>query len=242
MANQVLKDARLWIGAYNLSGDANALVLEHLAELQDDTVLADVARSRISGLKGVALQCEGLWNAGAGEIDAPLHDDLGLADVPVTVCPIAGAAEGDKAFTFLAVQADYQRAAAVGELLRFSAGAQGRGAPLVGGELLHNATRTATGSGGARQLGALSSEQRMYAALHVITVSGGTPSLTVKVQSDEDSGFASPTDRITFAAKSAAGHDWSSVAGAVTDDWWRVNFTISGTTPSFLFVVAAGIL
>lgn len=242
MANQVLKNARLWIGAYNFSGDANALALDFSAEQQDDTALVDTARSRLPGLIASALQCEGFWNAGAGQIDEFLHDNVNLADVPVTVCPIAGAAEGDRAFTFLAAMADYQRPAEIGSLFRFSAGAEGRGVPLVRGELLHNATRTASGNGGARQLGALSASQKLYAALHVITVSGTTPSLTGKVQSDDSSSFLSPIDRITFAAKTAAGYEWASVAGAITDDWWRVNFTISGTTPSFAFVVAAGIV
>lgn len=244
MANQILKDARLWIGAYNFSGDANALAFEHQAEMQDDTSLEDSARSRLAGLKSVALQCEGMWNSGAagGGFIEELLEQVGLQDVPATVCPIAGAAEGDRAFTFLAAHADYQRGGTVGELFRFSAGAQGRGVPLVRGELLHNATRTVTGNGGARQLGALTAAQKLYASLHVLTVSGTNPSLTVVVQSASDQAFTTPNARITFGAKTAAAHDWSSVAGAVSDTWWRVNYTISGTTPSFLFVVAAGIL
>ncbi len=244
MANQVLKDARLWIGAYSLSGDANSLALDFSAEQQDDTVLEDSARSRTPGLKAIALQCEGLWNSGAaggGFLEELLHDNLALTDVPVTVCPIAGAAEGDRAFTFLAELADYQRQAQVGELFRFSAGAEGRGIPLLRGQLLNNATKTASGNGTGWQLGALSSSQRLYAALHVLTVSGTSPSLTVKVQSSATQG-GTYTDRVTFSAKTAAGYDWGSVAGAVTDTWWRANFTISGTTPSFAFVVAAGIL
>lgn len=243
MANQILKDARLWIGAYNLSGDGNSLALDFSAEQQDDTALEDVARSRLAGLKAVALQAEGFWNSGAaGFLDELLHDSMGLADVPVSVCPIAGAAEGDRAFTFLADLADYERRGTVGELFRFSAGAEGRGIPLIRGNLLHNNTRTASGSGAGSQIGALSATQRLYAALHVLTVSGGSPSLTVKVQSDDSAGFSSPIDRITFAAKTAAGYEWASVAGAVTDDYWRANWTISGSTPSFAFVVVAGIL
>lgn len=246
MANQVLKDARLWIGAYNLSGDANSLALDHSAEQQDDTVIADVARSRTPGLKAVALQCEGFWNSGAaggGFLDELLHDSLALADVPVTVCPIAGAVEGDRAFTFLAELAEYQRRAPVGEMFRFSAGAEGRGIPLIRGQLLEPgiSARVATGNGVGWQLGALSASQRMYAALHVLTVSGTTPSLTAKVQSSATQGGAY-ADRITFGAKTTAGYEWSSVAGAVTDTWWRAQWTITGTTPSFLFVVAAGIL
>lgn len=241
MANQVLKNARLWIGGYNLSGDANSLALAFSAEQQDDTALEDLARSRLAALVNTALQCEGFWDVGAGEPDDLFGENMALTDIPVSICPIAGAAEGDRAFTFLAGIAEFQRRLPIGELLRFSAGAEGRGVPCVRGEVLHNATRTASGNGGARQLGALSATQRLYAALHVLAVSGGTPSLTVKVQSDDNSGFTSATDRITFAAKTAVGYEWASVAGAIADDYWRANFTISGSTPSFLFALVAGI-
>jgi len=242
MPKQVLTNARLWIGAHNFSGDANALVLDYLAELKDDTALLDVARSRLPGLRACALQAEGYINSGVGEIDAPLFDSIGLSDVPVTVCPIAGAAEGDRAFTMLAAGADYQQQAPVGELYRFSAGAQCRGVPLIRGQLLHNNTRTASGNGTGQQLGALAAGQKLFASLHVLTVSGGSPSLTVAVQSATSQG-GSYTSRITFGAKTAPGYEWGSVTGAISGDpaWWRANWTISGSTPSFVFVVAAGL-
>jgi hypothetical protein len=56
------------------------------------------------------------------------------------------------------------------------------------------------------------------------------------------SGFPSPATRLTFAQKTAAGYEFKSAAGAITDDWWRVDWTIGGTaTPTFSFVVAVGI-
>lgn len=238
MANQVVMDARVWLGALDLSGDANATALDYGVEALDDTALADTARSRTAGLRTIAAQCEGWWNDAH---DAALHGDLGISDVPLSLCPVAGAAEGAIAYIFLANTASFSRRAEIGGLFRFSAGAEARGAPLVRGSLLHNAARTASGNGGAWQLGSVGASQRMYAALHVLAVSGGSPSLAVKIQSDDASGFASPTDRIVFAAKTAAGYEWASASGPIADDWWRVSFTISGTSPSFTFVVAAGI-
>ena len=82
----------------------------------------------------------------------------------------------------------------------------------------------------------------MYAALHVISVSGTSPTLDVIVQSDDNSGFTTPTNRITFSQTGAVGAEWGSVAGAVTDDYWRVSYTIGGSdTPTFAFAVTCGL-
>ena len=103
--------------------------------------------------------------------------------------------------------------------------------------------RTSSGTGTAWQVGALSSSQRLYAGLHVISASGTTPTLAVKVQSDTV-GFGSATDRITFSTATdvANREQFSSVAGAITDDYWRVSYTIGGSsTPTFSFMVCVGI-
>ncbi len=111
------------------------------------------------------------------------------------------------------------------------------------GQVLHppGTARTVTGSGLARQLGALSATRALYVGLHVLSAAGTTPSVTVVVESDDAVGMASPTTRATFTAATAAGGQTVQIPGPVTDDWWRVRWTISGTTPSFLFVAAAGL-
>lgn len=115
--------------------------------------------------------------------------------------------------------------------------------PVARGQLLHgiSTARTSSSTGTGFQVGAVSASQRMWASLHVVTVSGTTPSLTVKVQSDDNSGFTSATDRITFTAATDETYETSSAAGAITDDYWRISYTISGTNPSFLFAVCCGI-
>lgn len=98
--------------------------------------------------------------------------------------------------------------------------------------------RTATGNGSAVTAAGPTAAQRVYAALQITSASGTTPSLTVKVQSAPASNFASPTDRITFTAANASGWQFSSTSlGAITDGFWRATWTISGTSPSFSFVV-----
>ena len=116
--------------------------------------------------------------------------------------------------------------------------------PLVRGRLLHpsNVARTSSGSGTAVQDAAVGSGQTLYAALHVIAASGGSPTLDVIVQSDDNSGFTSATNRITFSQATTTGAQWGSAVGPITDTYWRVTYTVGGSTPSFAFAVTCGFI
>jgi hypothetical protein len=74
----------------------------------------------------------------------------------------------------------------------------------------------------------------MWALLLIPSGAAGT-NLAVKVQSDDNGGFSSATDRITFSTVSASGWQLGSVAGnLVTETFWRVTGTIgTGTFPWF---------
>ena len=113
--------------------------------------------------------------------------------------------------------------------------------PVIRGTVDTASTITSTGSSAGAQLGAVSATQKVWAAVHFLTAGGTTPSITVKVQSDNNSGFTSPTDRITFTAATAKGAQFLSAAGAITDDYWRATWTVSGTSPSFETRVLIGI-
>lgn len=101
-------------------------------------------------------------------------------------------------------------------------------APVDGYVAATLATRGAL-TGTAVQLGALTGTQRLWAALFV--QAGTFTNLAVTIQSDTV-GFPSAATAITFATVSAAGGQFASVAGPLTDDYFRVSATIgSGTTP-----------
>lgn len=133
----------------------------------------------------------------------------------------------------------------VGDMHRFDWKGETGQSPLIhtGVLMAAKAARTSSSnSGTAQQLGAVGASQRIWAALHVFAASGTTPSLAVTVKSDNSVGFGSPTTQITFTSATTATSEVKSTAGAITDDYWRVDWTISGTTPSFTFAVAIGIL
>lgn len=242
MASQIWRDCKLFMGAYDLSGDMNAHALEYKADILEATVFGDTAKRRTGGLMGVTSKHEGLWTGGAGAVDDALFASIAAANQPLTVCPLTGA-EGELAYFFNAKMAQYSPGGKIGELLRFSVNSEGGdGSDLIRGSVALNGTKTATGNGTIYNLGAVGATQKLYAALHVTSASGGTPSLTCAVQSAATGGFGSPTTRITFGAKTAIGSEMAApVAGAITDAYWRATWTISGSTPSFRAVLLIGI-
>lgn len=241
MATQVLTNCKLWLAGYDLSGDMNALGLTYAAELQENTTFGSDTRTRAGGLKTIVAQHEGLWNAnGSDGPDDVLFSRIGASNVPMSVAPTTGAA-GEVAYTFRCALGNYVPGGQVGEMFRFSVSAEGSdGAPLVKGTVLHNGTQTATGTGTGYLIGAASSGQRVYGALHVLSASA-SDTLDVVVQSDTASNFPSPVTALTFAQQTAVGSDWQSAAGPITDTYYRVSFTLGGTSPSFEFVVVLGI-
>jgi len=240
----VLTDCRIYFESADLTGYSNKVEISTSVEDLDRTTFASGGfKERVGGLNEATGSIDGFWQAGdLGQPDDMWFANLGSASAAITLVPTSGAA-GQLAYLTQAMETDYKPGAAVGKLLAWSAGFKGNW-PLVRGQIMHpqGTPRTATGVGTGYQLGAVSATQRMYACLHVLSVSGtSTPTITVKLQSSVDNSFASPTDRITFAADTALDGQALSLAGAVTDQWWRAAWTISGTTPSFLFAVSAGI-
>ncbi len=241
MANFVIKDGKVYLAGYNVSGDVNAAAVDYSADAIDVTCLGDDTHVRLGGLKTVTAQVEGYYNGGADK-DKVLFDRIGTADVPLTICP-QDANEGSRAYFFRTMLASYSPNGSIGDAMTFTVSAEPTNGELVQGVVLLNGTKTVTGNGTGQQLGAVSAAQQLFAALHVITVADAGATLTVKVQSDDNSGFTTPTDRITFTGVSAIGSQYATpVDGAITDTYWRVVWTITGgTSPSFTFIVPVGI-
>jgi len=238
MATQVLQNCKCWLDKYELHGSLNAMALEYSAEMLDDTTFGHDTKSNKGGLKTVKAQHEGLWDSDT--LDPALFGLIGTADKPMTISPVAGAV-GDIAYFFLSNLATYNPASgSVGEIVGFSVAADSTGNLIRGEILLNSAALTASGNGTARELGAVSATQSLYASLHVMSASAAD-TLDVVVQSDVDANFSTPTTQITFTQATAATSEWKTAAGAIADTFYRISYTIAGTSPSFSAVVAVGI-
>ncbi len=224
----VLLDARIYLESADMTGFSNKVEVTSSAVDLDRTTFASGGwNERTAGLFDSQVAIEGFFQA----LDLTMPDDtlwanLGAAGTAVTVVPTAGTV-GSLCYLGKTLETDYKPGGKVGDLLGWSATLKGNTA-IARGQILHpqGTARTSTGNGTGVQLGAVLATQRLYANLHVLSVSGTTPSITV---------------RLTFGADTALDGQALSVLGPITDTWWRATWTISGTTPSFLFAVSAGI-
>lgn len=239
MASLVLNDALVLINGADMSGQSNKVMAAATVDALDSTTFASSGwREQTGGLADHTFEVEGFWAAGdSTKPDDRLWTDLGNVAAWTAA---AGQTAGSVAYFGTVVSGSHGIGGDVGALAPFAARGKGTGR-LIRGELLHaaNVARSTTGTTTGVQLGALSTTQAMYAALHVCSVAGTTPELDVILQSSATQGGAY-TDRITFTTADAQTSELLSVAGSVTHTWWRVSYTITGTTPSFLFAVAAG--
>ncbi len=248
MTAQILKNVQLFAGGVNLTSFNNKLELAAEVEEKECTTFGSydsgtdtVWREYIGGLAKAKLSASGPNAYADDSVDETTFAALGGFGA-ISACP-SGTTVGNIAWLTYALQGNYKSLGQVGDIAPWEAN-WSSSAPLVRGVSLHPATtaRTSSGSGTGVQIGAVSSSQKMWAALHVLSVAGtSSPTITVKLQSDDNGSFTSATDRITFSAATAVGGQWSSVAGAITDDYWRIVWTISGTDPSFLLLASAGI-
>jgi hypothetical protein len=244
MSSIVLTDAKVFVGQYDFSTRLNRVGLDYKAEPLNDTRFGHTTEVNVGGTKSVTCAVAGFGEEGTGLITGAMFDRIGISGKPFSTGP-QGNSAGDVMYTFDALTAKMAPFGGQhGQLLPFSGEALGDGSPLVRGYLVApKAARTASSnSGTALELGAVSATQRVYAALHIFTVSGTNPTIDVIVQSDDGLGFGTPTTRVTFAQAIAAGSEWQSAAGAITDTFWRVSWSIGGTDPSFTFAVVVGII
>lgn len=243
MGKFILLDARLFAPGADLSGASNKIELSSEIEDKETTNYRSGGyKEVIGGLGSAEISGEGQWEAGdPSRVDDASWSTLGGVG-PYTVCP-TDSAVGALAYITSGMRADYKVGDAVGEIAPWS-GTVKSSWPLVRGQIAHppGTARTATGVGTALQLGAVPAGKRLYAALHVLSVAGTTPSITARIESDDAVGFASPTTQLTFVAANAPGGQILRGNGtAVTDTYYRVAWTITGTTPSFMFAVSLGI-
>lgn len=240
MAHYTLKNCKYYLDGFDVSGDLNQIQLDYSAEALDNTTFGNTGKRRIPGLTDVQVTGNGYVDLDEDAQDKQVWDAIGVDNKVVTICPTDGTA-GEKAYTFKALHAGYQPGESVGQVMAFSVNAMGSGSVCVKATVMENGAKTSSASGTARELGAVGATQKLYASLHVLSVSAGD-TIDVVVQSDDAEGFASPTNRITFAQASAAGSEWATpIDGAILDTWYRCSWTVAGADPSISIVVVVGI-
>lgn len=236
----VLTDALVLVDGANLSGQSNKFEMTASVADEDVTNFTSAGWKEVTGgLGSHEWSLAGFWAAGSvAAPDNALWSELGVAAAWTTAVP---SAEGSVAYLGRVLSGQHKLGGDVGAVAPYEAKGTGSGVITRGTLLVGPGTaRSSSGNTTGVQLGALSAAAQMRCAAHVCSVSGTSPTVVAKLQSSSTQG-GSYTDRITFASANAVSSQLLAVAGAVTDTWWRVSWTLGGTSPSFLLAVAAGI-
>lgn len=239
MTTTVVRDQKVYFDKYDMTGTVNSLAVSYQVDMNDGTVLGNDTHINKPGLKMVSSSLQGLFDTTA--IDAALFSAIAGTAKPMSYSNTGTG--GALAYFYKANASKYTPEGKIGDLLKYSLDTTANGS-LIRGTLMENQTAfAATAHGTARQIGAVTSAQSMYAALHVLNVSGTLPTMDLVIASNSTNSFAgAETSRITFAQVTDVGSQMLSVTGAITDTWWCPEFTIGGTLPSFDFVLVMGVL
>lgn len=242
MSHFVNTNVGAYANQYNFSGDMNTAGLTIEAEILDGTTfLGGSTRNHVAGLLNNSLDLAGFVdfaeiNTGdADSVDKYMFGALSLTAPIVSLCP-EGPYMGERAFFGNFVYSQYNPHGNVGDLMAFDLKAY-CSSPLVRGIVANNALIAVTASGTTTkyQLGAVAlGTTRLVAHLHVVDFVG--TSLSVVVQSDANATAGGETNRVTFTTATDTTFERKTLATAVTDTWWRLNYTFVGTSVKFLVV------
>lgn len=242
MATQVLKDCTIWLGQYDLTSDVTEWQLgEEYAELDATNFGSGGKTEWLAGLLTTDVTLQTFLNTATGRSEPAVRSLLGTTNNLLTVTPNGTA--NDAAFSLRGLLGKASKGGKVGDIMPLSVSGKSNATEgtVHGRLILPKAARGSTSTSSAYQNGAVTATQRVYCGLHVFAASGTTPTLDVVLFSDDNSGMTSATSRIAMTQATAVGYELKSLAGAITDDYWRITYTIGGTGPSFTFAVVMGI-
>lgn len=229
MAKQSGLGDRLYVNGYDLSGDVGAIqTLGSKVGEQNVTGIDKDAMERLQLLHDAELTFNNFFTGDTSDTNNE-HAHERLRDLSVTaMCTyLRGTTPGNGAAGLVAKQFEYSldRQASGALLGTVNAKAAG-GSPLEWGVVLGEATFTGTGNGTVVDLGAAHGIDAMALYLHALAFSG--TSATVIVQTDDNSGMATPSTYGTFAAVDTA-HDYERLYVASAPERY-IRLRVSGGT------------
>lgn len=249
MAKLVFTNIRYFMGSADLTGQSNKVEIDDMFEEKDVTTFnSSGAKELIGGIETVTLSSEGVIDrAEMIAADQYFWNQRRVVEAN-SACP-DGATVGSVAYMTQAIRLGSKLFGTVGDVEGWTAASAGS-YPLARGTVLSNpgtAITAASGNGTGVQLGAVGATQRLFGAIHVLSVAGTlSPTLAVTIQSDSANTFAAtPETRLTFSTFTAAGSEVQrSAVGAHADTWYRMQYVVTdngGVGESFLALVVVAI-
>lgn len=231
------KDSRLFFNTEHISGTVSGFTTQAERNLSGVTSILDTGNRFIPGLNEGALQIEGTFDSTPGvtiTTHEVLRDSIGVDNAALTTACPSGLTIGFPAFVGRGDASSYEVESAVADAVKYTFQSTGDNGVDWGVILhAHNAV-TATGQDASSD-GLAATTGGGVALLHVTAASGTTPSATIKVQHSTDN--STWVDLITFTAATVKTSEYKTVSGTV-NRYLRAQYTISGTGPSFTFLLS----
>lgn len=238
MSTFVMTDSEIWANQFALTAVANSLEYSgEVDEVEATTLGSGGHREYRPGLRQTSVQVMTFTDYST-DVES-LH---GATDVVLTAVG-EGNDLGNNAIISRGLTTSLTRGAAVGEMHKTDVTFRGSASEgVLQGKLAQpRITRTTSGSSTAINAGNVSATQSVWLAVHVFAKDGGSPTLTVKLQSGTTQGGAT-TDRITSTEFTNPGVYLAKLAGPITAPWWRITATIGGSNPEWDFAAAIAIV
>ncbi len=240
MATQVFTGGALYLGEYDFSGITKGFAFQVDVDAVDMSGIGSTTRINAGGLRGVTWNADLLYDATTFEGSVfGYASAAGASQAMLASFWPGGAAAEDELGYFLRTRpGKFGLPWTLGEAAMMSlAGESGvlggtrPGHSLVQARLsARGVAASSSGNGTGRQMGALADTKAFMAMAGHVTERTGTASVVFKLQSDDNGSFTSATDRITESSISSVSDFGPSVVqGPITDDYWRVTYTVSGT-------------
>lgn len=253
MASFVLKKRLMLAGGADISAQMQQGNFQRGRRGKDSNAWGDNTRTQAPGNLFGTMDGSGLTSWAADDVDQRLERLFGLKD-KVYMMSAAEGLEGEQAMVLKALLSKYNgfEVDKAKELYGFSYSLLAND-HFIGTIGDVDTNLTATGNGNGYQLGAVTAanKEAIFAAIFVRSVTGTSPTLDAKVVSDPANTFLATTDRITFSQLTDASGENSDGVHAlygrfvptsdITDQWWRFQFTVAGTTPVFDVVTVLGV-
>uniref|UniRef100_A0A6M3IL17 Uncharacterized protein n=1 Tax=viral metagenome TaxID=1070528 RepID=A0A6M3IL17_9ZZZZ len=250
MAENVLKNVKVYIAGYDLSGDMNEITLSQNVELQDRTVFNSSFRKRKPGLKSVELSGGGFWNSSEGvkgttrgRIDPVAFERLGTTGNVMSVLP-NGASLGSVVYVAPSIIAEYSPGGSIGDMFGYNITANGQES-LGRGVLLREGLASSKAST-AFNIGVDTTNRKIVTGIHVLESSGASGgSISVIIQASTVIGFTGTPKKLYSAAITTGivgGSVWCSTKNPTTSySYVRAKTSQNGTSDKkFKVVVTVG--
>jgi hypothetical protein len=232
MAATVLTDARIIVGTTDISQFTGSCDSQSSVNMVEFTPFgAGGYVQKIPGLQSHSDSFSGAADYSATGVSTLFNSSkLGEQNL-ITVMPFGGATAGDPAqFTRGLIQSINAPGGAIGDLATFDMATTSDTTKVFGQVAAPLALRSSTLTGSVLTMTGPTASQRLYVGMN-LTAATSTATMVVTIQSATLVGFGSPTTRATLTATVAATPSWQfvSVAGPITDGFWRAVLTYSGS-------------